>query len=326
MAVSNLTLDADLGSLTNLTLVSASVAEPGGKTMYSLSGFTPGMVLKKSQLANLQLGFTPVAGFVGTETATFTLVTDEGAALGAAGRTASFPLTVRVTDVAYWKGTNGGAWNTTSPSSNWTTAADGLTPVPGLPEGATDVYFSASGAGNTTTTLGQDFSIRSLNYTASTAAVTIGGSNTLALSSGVTLASNSASQTISANVGLAATQTWSINAPAMLTVSGQISGSGSLVKDGSGALVLSGTNTYLGGTVVDAGVLRLTSSDAVPNGSSLSIGSGATLIFHGAAEPVAPSNAMAVPEPSTLALLVVAGLALAALSGKSFGVGRWSPS
>ncbi|MBR2813669.1 MAG: autotransporter domain-containing protein [Reyranella sp.] len=46
-----------------------------------------------------------------------------------------------------------------------------------------------------------------------------------------------------------------------LTVSGPIGGSGQLIKDGAGALILTGTNTYSGGTFVARGTLQIASDD-----------------------------------------------------------------
>jgi autotransporter-associated beta strand protein len=59
-----------------------------------------------------------------------------------------------------------------------------------------------------------------------------------------------------------------------LAISGPISGSGQLVKYGNGSLVLSGTNTYSGGTIVSSGTLILNSAAALAAGSSLTIGQG----------------------------------------------------
>ena len=53
--------------------------------------------------------------------------------------------------------------------------------------------------------------------------------------------------------------------------SGPISGSGSLLKTGAGELILSGSNTYQGGTIVSAGTLAVTNHNALPNGSSLTV-------------------------------------------------------
>ncbi len=58
-----------------------------------------------------------------------------------------------------------------------------------------------------------------------------------------------------------------------------ISGSGSLIKKGSGSLTLTGASTYSGGTTVDQGLLVATSNGL--NGGAIAINSGATLTFTG---------------------------------------------
>ena len=102
-----------------------------------------------------------------------------------------------------------------------------------------------------------------------------------------------------------------------LMVSGAISGSHELLETGNGLLVLSGTNTYTGGTTVNSGTLIVANPSALPDGSSLTVGTGASSIFGSAAgAPVTSSVATAaVPEPGTLALLI-AGAALLAMFRK----------
>jgi len=104
-----------------------------------------------------------------------------------------------------------------------------------------------------------------------------------------------------------------------LTIGDQQTGDTALIKTGAGTLVLSGTDTYTGGTMINAGTLVATSNAALPRGTSLTVGVGGTLVFDPSlsGSPVVSSGAVAasVPEPGTLALLV-AGL------GVGFGVGR----
>jgi len=50
---------------------------------------------------------------------------------------------------------------------------------------------------------------------------------------------------------------------------GVISGTGNVTKDGAGTLTLSGTNTYGGGTVIDAGTLSLAQAQAIGAGTAL---------------------------------------------------------
>jgi autotransporter-associated beta strand protein len=66
----------------------------------------------------------------------------------------------------------------------------------------------------------------------------------------------------------------------MLTFSGTVSGAGSLVQQGSGTLSLTGTNTYTGGTVVQAGTLAIgTGGTAGSIAGDVLVDGGATLAF-----------------------------------------------
>ena len=88
-----------------------------------------------------------------------------------------------------------------------------------------------------------------------------------------------------------------------------------LAGDGSGQLILSGSNSYGGGTNVKAGTMYVTNSSTIPGDKNLAVGAGGTLIFdpNGPAGNVATlaaspatSAVEAVPEPGTLALLTAA--------------------
>ncbi len=73
------------------------------------------------------------------------------------------------------------------------------------------------------------------------------------------------------------------------TVSNVITGTGSLRKDGSNELILSGSNNYSGGTTVTGGLLRAT--DNTIGSGSLTLQGGATFFnVAGAAGGVAPDN------------------------------------
>jgi fibronectin-binding autotransporter adhesin len=95
--------------------------------------------------------------------------------------------------------------------------------------------------------------------------------------------------------------------PQSIALSGNLSGNGALTLggNGTGELVLSGSNTYTGDTIVDSGSLIVESPDSLPAGSNLLVGLGASSIF----APVAGASlaaSQAVPEPGTLALLLAA--------------------
>jgi autotransporter-associated beta strand protein len=76
-------------------------------------------------------------------------------------------------------------------------------------------------------------------------------------------------------------------------LNGQISGTGSLFKTGSGTAVLSGSNSYTGTTTVAEGTLRIT------HGSALGTSAGGTTVSNGASLALA-SNITVASEPLTL--------------------------
>ena len=84
--------------------------------------------------------------------------------------------------------------------------------------------------------------------------------------------------------------------------SGGLSGAGaSLVKTGSGTLVLSGNNTYSGGTTVDGGDLSFAAASALPAAGAITVGSGG---YVGVAFSVTAANFLAqINETGTVGVL-----------------------
>ena len=73
-----------------------------------------------------------------------------------------------------------------------------------------------------------------------------------------------------------------VSSSGSLTLDGGVSDGGlakALTLDGGGTLILSGSDSYSGGTTVNAGTLILTSSGAMADGTSLTVGAGGHLIF-----------------------------------------------
>ena len=101
----------------------------------------------------------------------------------------------------------------------------------------------------------------------------------------------------------------------LFTIQNTLSYSGT-IADGAGVVtlafygpnefVLSGTNTYSGGTYVEGGTLIATNPEAIANGTNLYVGSAGELTLFGGAIP--SSATAAVPEPGTLALLAAGAL------------------
>jgi len=217
---------------------------------------------------------------------------------------------------ATWASNSTSSWNT---PGNWQTAVPGNDPAR---LGADTATFGGGLA--TVEAIHLDTTVpvnlKSLVFSASSYSLS-GGSLTLQSTTGTASVTVSAgTQTIESStvLTLASSTDMDIAAAAELKIGANIGESGgirSLTKLGLGTLVLSGTNNYSGGTVVNAGILAITSSSALPDGQSLTVGAGGTLIFDPsfsgssiqAASPVAMSAVAPVPEPGTLALLI-AGL------------------
>ena len=125
---------------------------------------------------------------------------------------------------------------------------------------------------------------------------------------------------VAAGLVLGADLVISPSAGGSFELSGNVSGKGSLTIDGDGKLVLSGSDTYTGGTTVDMGSSCVTNSAALPAGTILTIGAGGAMDFDpsGAAVPMlaSPDLVDAVPEPSVLALLGGGVMAVVICAGR----------
>jgi autotransporter-associated beta strand protein len=113
------------------------------------------------------------------------------------------------------------------------------------------------------------------------------GSNT-ALGTGVasiegnTALSGTAALTLGNAFAIGKANLLAISGPA-LTLNGQISGDGGIVKQGTDTLTLGGANTYAGGTTVAAGTLSISNKSGSATGTgAVQVQSGATLMGSGA--------------------------------------------
>jgi len=212
-------------------------------------------------------------------------------------------------------------------SSSWSTSGNWTGPVPNAvgAQAVFDAVHAVTVTLDAPRTVGQlslAGSSTTSGYKLAGAALTL--SNTGGNPAVVTVFSGS--QTISAPIVLAGNLT--INDSGSLTLSGSMSESGSpgkrLTLAGGGQLILAGTGSYTGGTTISSGMLILTSSQALADRASLTVGAGGTLIFDPsftmsmivpstAADPSSLTQTVtSVPEPGALVSLAVAICCLAA--------------
>jgi autotransporter-associated beta strand protein len=142
----------------------------------------------------------------------------------------------------------------------------------GVAPTATDVAVFGSGLNPamSTNALGADVSWQGIRLTNISRAVTINGTTpTITLgSAGIDMTQVGFAFNINPNVDLDAPQTWSVTNTKVLTVNGVLSGgaANTLIKDDLGILTLAGTNTYSGGTILNAGKLMFGNNVALGNG------------------------------------------------------------
>jgi fibronectin-binding autotransporter adhesin len=196
-----------------------------------------------------------------------------------------------------WDG--GGATNAWTEGNNWNTnfaPANNGTATPNF-------------AGNLrlTPTLDVTVDVAGLTFDNSSGAfnlITLNGSSLVVRGGGITNNNPSTAQTISPTIFLIGSQTWggaggltlagavslatnslTINSAGTVGFGNVISGSGSLVKNGAGATVLNGGNTFTGGVTLNSGILAV--------GINTGLGTGALTINGGTFEGTGGSRTLA---------------------------------
>lgn len=205
---------------------------------------------------------------------------------------------------AYWHGGTDGLWTTDNQQTgvtNWTIDAAGTTDTHIAPGSSTDVFFVGSGAANLSTTLGSNFSIKGLTFTATaTSPVSISG-NTLTLGTdALTVQAGSAAHTINSAVTITGSQTWHIaNAPAnALTI--------------TGAITLPASATL---TKADGGTLRVTAAPSLGNSSSLAVSGGVLRFSVNSGTPTIGTGVTATVSPGATLELAGSVSALSSTTG-----------
>lgn len=196
--------------------------------------------------------------------------------------------------VLYWDGSSSNSWST---AANWDTSGSGGVNVGALIPGATDdVIFNASGAiTNNLGTLGANQAAGSI--TVSSGATVVLNNNNLTLGAGgLTVNLGATSVTGNTNWVLGAGQAWTNNAGITMTQSGAVSlganalsisgsgnttltgvvsGAGSVSKNGNGTLsLLNAANTFAGGFSLNSGTVIFSTSTSAFGSGTLTLAGG----------------------------------------------------
>jgi outer membrane autotransporter protein len=206
-----------------------------------------------------------------------------------------------------WTNNGTGSW---SDFASWDVpgGTPGLDGVLSVNDTAT---FGAAGSG--TVVLDTNASLLEVVFSNSSASYVVSGSGTLTMAaSGTnnpTIANQAGSHAIAAALSLADSTSFAMAPGTDLHVAGVVSGPGAINKTGGGTLILSGSNTYSGGTKLDGGTLVATSPTALGRGE-VTLAAG-TLSIQAALEVTGltwSSNAtIAIPDPSAGHFVNVSG-------------------
>lgn len=213
----------------------------------------------------------PINGAVATAvTGNTATQTDRATLLGP-----NYMLVLR--DTRLWEGATG-SWTT---AANWRQGIGGATGAATFTSGSgatslpSVLTFTGTAGGTATNDVAGTVNVGGLNFAPGAGAYTLAGSSfTLAPNANIRNLSTT-QQTISADIVLGSSQWIQGDAGSMLTISGNISGSGfGLTKTGLGTLRLTGSNSYSGATAVNAGGLLV---DGLLGNTNITVNSGGLL-------------------------------------------------
>jgi autotransporter-associated beta strand protein len=283
MAIANLTLTEDSGSTFTLagginSTGNVAVTESSGATLTLAGGIvdTGNITVTEGSGAT----FTLTGGVSDTGIFTFTQGSGATATIGGAvSETGGIVWNVGSGATALLSGNISGSGNLTKTDSGTLTLSgdNTFTGTTTISAGALAITTSDALSGST---LAYNSSGGTLSFGSLTSLVLGGlsGNKNLALT-------NSSSQAVALTVGGNGFDT---------TYSGVLSGLGSFIKVGSGALTLGGSsgNTYAGGTTVNDGTLKLakTSGYAIPGDLGFTLANGYTFVIFEGDNQVSPNS------------------------------------
>jgi len=290
----SLTLNATSGNKFNINL-------------WSLSGISPDSNGNALNFSSSTSGSWDIASFAGgisgfsADIFQFnTAATSGTGGFTASGQLGTFSMTSgnNTLTLVYTAPSASGVW--VAGSGNWTTAANWQANA--VPDNGNPIEFS--GAGGTSTNNNALSTVNGITFMASAnGSYTVDGS-ALEIATGGILNSSAYAQTVGLNLSMngssalnadtadlnvsgavdnnGSTLTATAATSRTITISGVVSDSGSLIKNGVGTLMLTGNNTYTGSTTISLGTLQIGNNSASTLGSgnySGTIANSGSLLF-----------------------------------------------
>jgi autotransporter-associated beta strand protein len=159
---------------------------------------------------------------------------------------------------------------------------DGNWDIAGFPDHVNDdATLGNTGSVDQTLTLGRTISLNSLTINDDNQ-YTITGSTLQLFKSGTSFVQDgTGTAIINSAIVLKANMTFGGVGSGTVTLNGAISGAKSFTKDGSYTIVLNAANSYSGSTTISGGTLEVSAAGALTSTTSISIGTGGTLLLSG---------------------------------------------
>ncbi|WP_338289937.1 autotransporter-associated beta strand repeat-containing protein [Luteolibacter sp. LG18] len=236
--------------------------EGGSLTLSANSLLADASTVEVHAAATLALNFT---GTDKIKTLTFDGVTQSTGTWGAIGSGADH-TDARITGTGILLVVPTLQWNSTGGDGLWSTA--GNWDILSTPPAGSVLLFPGGGVDSTLANdLAAGTTLDTLRFLSGAAAYTIGGTNKMILTGGIENLST-ATQSIGFPIEFGANVTLTAST-GKIALSGDLSGGFGFTKAGTGALELSGTNTYTGTTTLAAGSIKVLTANSLPATTTL---------------------------------------------------------